>query len=75
MRVVADDVMLTAGANGAILVNEGRNRVEFLVVAGHDPTAFPREMPAEYLSMHTLWIDPANTRHTLLAGDGGLHET
>jgi len=57
MRVVADDVMLTAGANGAILVNEGRNRVEFLVVAGHDPTAFPREMPAEYLSMNSPALD------------------
>jgi len=41
MRVVADDVTVTAGANGAILVNEDRNRVEFLVVAGHDPPERP----------------------------------
>ena len=53
MRVVADDVIATADANGAILVNEGRNRVEFLVVAGHDPTAFPRETPPEYLSTNS----------------------
>jgi photosystem II stability/assembly factor-like uncharacterized protein len=24
---------------------------------------------------HTLWIDPANPRHTLLGGDGGLNES
>jgi photosystem II stability/assembly factor-like uncharacterized protein len=24
---------------------------------------------------HVLWIDPKNTRHVLLAGDGGLHES
>ncbi|MBU6365955.1 MAG: hypothetical protein KJT01_07075 [Gemmatimonadetes bacterium] len=24
---------------------------------------------------HALWIDPANPRHLLLAGDGGLHES
>jgi photosystem II stability/assembly factor-like uncharacterized protein len=24
---------------------------------------------------HTLWIDPANPRHAILGGDGGLHET
>jgi len=57
MRVVADDVTVTAGANGAILVNEDRNRVEFLVVAGHDPAAFPREMPPEYLSTSSPALD------------------
>jgi photosystem II stability/assembly factor-like uncharacterized protein len=24
---------------------------------------------------HVLWIDPKNTRHVLLAGDGGMHES
>ena len=24
---------------------------------------------------HTLWIDPTNTRHTILGGDGGLNES
>jgi serine phosphatase RsbU (regulator of sigma subunit)/PAS domain-containing protein len=57
MRVVADDVIATADANGAILVNEGRNRVEFLVVAGHDPTAFPRETPPEYLTTSSPALD------------------
>jgi photosystem II stability/assembly factor-like uncharacterized protein len=25
--------------------------------------------------MHTLWIDPANPRHTIVGGDGGLNES
>jgi PAS domain S-box-containing protein len=57
MRVVADDVKATAGASGAILVNEDRNRVEFLVVAGHDPSAFPREMPPQYLTTNSPALD------------------
>ncbi|MDB4876656.1 MAG: hypothetical protein JWM41_3102 [Gemmatimonadetes bacterium] len=24
---------------------------------------------------HTMWIDPANSRHTLVGGDGGMHES
>src|SRR5262245_27742653 len=57
MRVIADDVMTTAGADGAILVNEDRSRVEFLVVAGHDPSAFPAVLPPEYLSTDSPALD------------------
>ena len=57
MRIVADDVTATAGASGTILVNEGRNRVELLVVAGQDPTDFPREMPPAYLSISSPALD------------------
>jgi PAS domain S-box-containing protein len=61
IRVVADDVIATAGASGAILVNEDRNRVEFLVVAGHGPSDFPREMPPEYLSTNSPALDVLRT--------------
>ena len=69
MRVVADDVTATADASGAILVNEDRNRVEFLVVAGHDPTAFPREMPPEYLTTRSPAVDVLRTGSSVFAGD------
>jgi PAS domain S-box-containing protein len=57
MRVVADDVMATTGATGTILVNEGRNCVELLAVAGQDTTAYPREMRPEYLTTRSPAVD------------------
>jgi PAS domain S-box-containing protein len=69
MRVVADDVTATAGASGAILVNEDRNRVEFLVVGGQDPAAFPREMPPQYLAIASPALDVLRTGRAVFADD------
>jgi PAS domain S-box-containing protein len=67
MRVVADDVTDTAGASGAILFNQVRARVEFLVVAGRDPAGFPREIPPEYLSTDSPARDVLTTGQTVFA--------
>ena len=53
IRVVAEELTATAGCVGVFLVTRDGNRVEFLVVAGHDPTKFPQTMPDVILEVRT----------------------
>ena len=47
LRVVAQEVSDAAGCCAAVMVTGGPHP-EFLVVEGHDPSGFPRELPDEY---------------------------
>ncbi len=40
-----------------------------------DIAAQPTYDVGVHLDMHAMWLDPDDTEHWLLAGDGGLHET
>lgn len=57
LAAVESQVPAAAGSDGVIVVVRDGDRVEFPAVAGHDPAAFPVQLPDEYVRSGTPALD------------------